>query len=136
LERLDGLILQVQAGPNENDDELAAWTRRLRTRLLDLDVDSVDPVPESADPAGAKGLIAVIGWLAVRFGTAGVLQQVVEAVGEWASRTGRSVKVSYNGDELEICRATPAQQERIISDFLARQPPIPDPPAGPAEQPG
>lgn len=125
MEHLDGLILHVQAAPDEDNEELASWTRQLQTHLLNLDVDSVDPVPEAEDLPGEKGLGAVIGWLAVRIGTAETLKSVVEAVAGWATRTGHSVKVSYNGDVLEVGRATRAQQERIISHFIANHTPAP-----------
>jgi hypothetical protein len=123
---LDGLIVQVQAAPDENQEELADWTQRLRRQLEDLDVDSVGPVREDGDPSGAKGLALIIGRLAVRLGNA-ALGPVVAAVAGWAARTDHSVKVTYNGDVLEVGRATRAQQEQIINDFLARHaPPPPD----------
>jgi hypothetical protein len=50
------LILRVQPAPDGDDDELAELTRRLRVQLLGLDVDSVDPMADSTDSGGAKGL--------------------------------------------------------------------------------
>ena len=40
--------------------------QRLRTVLLDLDVDSAEPLPETDVSEGAKGMEALVGWLAVR----------------------------------------------------------------------
>lgn len=131
-----GLILQVQGAPGDDDEDLAAWTGRLREQLLDLDVESVDPVRDPVLRPGEKGLGVLIGWLAVRLGRPEQLRPIVESAADWASRTGRSVKVSYGGDFLEVSRATRAEQERIIGHFLDGHPPAPDPaPPVPAAPP-
>ena len=62
------VVLRVQPTLDRDDSELADLTRRLRTRLLDLDVEGVDPVADTLQPEGAKGLETLIGWLTVRLG--------------------------------------------------------------------
>lgn len=116
------VILQVQGGPDDRDAEVAKLTQRLRDQLLDLDVESVDPVTDTTESVGAKGLEALIGWLAVRFGKEG-LRTVVAAVANWATRTGHNVEIVYGGDVLKVSGVTSAQQERLINDFLARHAP-------------
>ena len=125
VERAEDLVVQVQAGPDEDEEDLAGLARQLRARLLDLDVDSVDPLAAAADAQGAKGLGTVLGGLVVRFGTVGGLRSVLAAVAGWAARTGHSVEVSYGGDRLLVTGVTTAQQERIIDDFLSRHAPSP-----------
>jgi hypothetical protein len=117
MERVDALILQIQP-TSDGDEELAKLTQRLRSQLLDTDVDSVEPLTDTADPERTKGLDGLVGWLAVRLGTEG-LRAVVGTVVSWATRTGHSVEVNYGGDVLKVSGVTSAQQERLINDFLA-----------------
>ena len=123
MKRDDGLVVRVQAGPDEDEEELAGLAGRLRGWLLNLDVSSVGPLAADADAEGAKGLGAVLGALVVQFGTAGGLGSVLAAVAGWATRTGHSVEVSYGGDRLVVKGVTSAQQERIIGDFITRHTP-------------
>jgi hypothetical protein len=119
---VDGLVVRVQPAADGDDEELAELTRRLRAQLLELDVDAVDPLAEDTDPDRAKGLGAVIGWLTVHLGGAG-LREALAAVAAWATRTGRTVEVSYGGDTLKVTGVTSAQQEQIINGFLDRHAP-------------
>jgi hypothetical protein len=120
LERVDRLVVQVRAAPEDDEDELAALARRLRALLLDLDVDSIVSLAADADAEGTKGLETLLGGLVVRFGTADGLRSVLAAVAAWAARTEHSVEVSYGEDRLVVNEATPAQQERLVDDFIAR----------------
>ena len=87
-----------------------------------MDVDSVEPLTENAGSDREKGLEALVGWLAVRFGTEG-LRAVVGGVVSWATRTGHSVEVTYGDDVLKVSVVTSAQQERLVDDFLAHHAP-------------
>jgi hypothetical protein len=122
MEDVATLVLKVRPTTDEDDEELAEQAGRLRAQLLDLDVDSVDRVPDDQQIGGAKGLETLIGWLTVRLGSEG-LRTVVAAVIAWASRTGHNVEISYGGDTLKVTGVTSAQQERIINDFLAHHSP-------------
>ena len=124
MEQVDALVVQIQPSPDGDDEELSELARRLRTQLLELDVESVRPVADTSEREGAKGLETIIGWLAVRVGKEG-LRAVVAAVVSWATRTGHNVEVSYGGDVLRVSGVTSAQQERLINDFLARHAPQP-----------
>jgi hypothetical protein len=114
---VDALIVRVQPSADDDDSGLAGMTQRLRAQLLELDVDSVDPVAGPAAPAGAKGLETVFGWLAVHLGQEG-LRKVIGAVVSWATREGHDVELTLNGDTLKVSNATSAQQERMIDQFL------------------
>jgi len=118
------VLLQIEPGPGGDDAELTELTQRLRTQLLDLDVDGVDPVSDTSQPEGAKGLETLIGWLAVRLGTE-VLRNVIGGVVEWATRTNHTVEITYDSESLKVSGVTSAQQERLINDFLARHAPRP-----------
>lgn len=115
-----GLSVRVQPLPDDDPEELAEITGRLRAELLDLDVIAVDPVSEAAEPEHAKGLATVVGWLAVHLRAADALRGVVQTVRSWTGRTDRVVEVSLGGDTLKVTGVTSAQQEAIISAWLAR----------------
>ena len=117
-----GLVLQVHPRPPEDAGELAELTGLLRGELLDLDVIAVEPIPDEDLPAGAKGVAAVAGWLAVQLDPE-ALRRVLTKVADWVARNDRGVEVSYGGDTLKLTRVTREQQERIIDDWLARHPP-------------
>jgi hypothetical protein len=115
------VVLQIY--PASDDDaaeltELAGW---LRAELLELDLESVDPLAREEVPPGAKGAAAIAGWLLVQLGP-GALGTLLAKVAEWVTRNDRVVEVSYGGDTLKLSRATREQQERIIDGWLARHP--------------
>jgi hypothetical protein len=116
-----GLVVQVQPGDDEEPGELAELTGWLQGELLDLDVKSVDPVPEQDVPDGAKGIAALAGWLAVNLGPE-ALKTVLAKVADWATRNDRAVEVSIAGQNLKLARATRQQQQELIDAFLARLP--------------
>jgi hypothetical protein len=116
--------LMARIDPADEDDEeaVAGLARRLRAELLDLDVAAVEPVPEPAAPAGTKGLGALLGTLAVKLGPA-ALKAVVTKIRDWASRNGRSVEVTLDGDTVKLTGATSEQQELLLNAWLARHAP-------------
>ncbi|MGH3916402.1 MAG: effector-associated constant component EACC1 [Pseudonocardiaceae bacterium] len=113
------LLVQVNPADDGDDEETAGLARRLRAELLDLDVDTVEPVPGGMAPEGAKGLSSLAGTLAVRWGAAG-LRAVLTTIRDWVSRNGRTVELTIDGDTLKVTRATSEQQEQIINTWLAR----------------
>ncbi len=115
------LVLQVCPALGEDAGELAELAVWLRGELLDLDVQGVDRLSGEAVPAGAKGVAAIAGWLAVQLGPE-ALRAVLAKVADWVTRNDRVVEVSYGGDTLKLGRATREQQEKIIDGWLARHP--------------
>ena len=115
------LVVEIGAADEADADHLDQLTQVLRGELLDLDVDAVEPVPESQLPVGAKGSAAMAGWLAVLFGTPDLLPTLISVIGDWAGRNHRTVRVSIGSDVLEVTSATSAQQSRIIEAWLERQ---------------
>lgn len=124
---IDGsdVTVQVQAGSDEDVEELMEVTARLRTELLELDVDAVEPVNEANAPEHAKGLAAIAGWLVVQFGSLEGLRAVVDVVRGWATRTNRQVEISFGDDVLKLTGATSAQQDKIIDAWISRHAPSP-----------
>ena len=122
MEEADGLFVRVIGLPDSDEAELALMTGRLRAELLLLDVERVTGVTEDAVPIDAKGVGALTGWLLAQVPKLDGLRPVLAAIADWVGRTGHAVEVSYGEASLKIARATPAQQERIIEDFLARLP--------------
>ena len=116
------LTVCVCMAPDDDAEERAEVTQRLRAELLDLDVQAVDPVTEADVREGAKGLPAVAGWLAVHLGREG-LRTVLVSIAGWASRNDRAVEVTLAGDVLKLGRATRHQQEKIIDAWLAKHAP-------------
>jgi hypothetical protein len=121
---VDGSDLIVQVTPAADGDleETVGLARRLRAELLALDVDTVEPLTADAAPPGAKGLSSLAGALAVRLGAAG-LKAVLVKIRDWASRNGRTVEITIDGDTLKLTGATAQQQEQLINVWLARHAP-------------
>jgi len=118
-----GLTIAVQADPDTDDQELAEWTFRLRAELLDLDVEAVESATTGQAPADAKGIeLLAIGALIVRFTLRpDVLQSVVAGVRSWVGRQRVcSVKLTLDGDSLEITGLRSAEQDRLVDLWIAR----------------
>ena len=117
---VDRLILQVLPVADSDAEELTDLAGGLHDELLGVDAASVALLTDDAAPARAEGLGTLAGWLVAQFGTLEGLRAVVTTVRGWASRTGRSVEVSIEGDVLKVTGVTSQQQEQIIDAWLAR----------------
>lgn len=120
---LPGLTLQIQPGPDEDQEELLQLTARLRSELLDLDVDDVAPVTQETAPEQAKGLATLAGWLVVQFGSVTGLRTVLGVLRDWAGRTNRQVEIAVDGELFKVSGLSAAQQEKIIDVWLTRHGP-------------
>ena len=95
----------------------------LRLELLELDVDSVSPVAVGPAPEGSKGVeLVAIGALLVRVADSlPVVNAVVTSVRQWLARTagsGRSLKITVDGQTLELAAATAEQQQQLVAEFV------------------
>ena len=114
---------ELDAGPDHDAEELAELTQRLRDELLALDVDAVEPAAGGLAPEGAKAIeLLAIGGLVVRFAMkATVLRSVVDATVGWLGRQqARSVKLTLNGDTLELTGVSSDEQRRLTDLWVAR----------------
>jgi hypothetical protein len=117
------MAAQLDAGPEQDAEELAELTQRLRDELLELDVDAVEPATGGAAPEGAKGLeLLAVGGLVVRFAMkANILRTVVDVTVGWLGRQqARSVKLTLDGDTLELTGVSSEEQQRLIELWVAR----------------
>lgn len=106
----------------ERIDALAGY---LRQELLQLDVADVTRAPGGVAPPGSRGLdVAAIGALMVGLsGAATSVNEIVTVVRGWLSRGGgvrRSVKITIDGDELELSEVSLAEQTKLVDMFVRR----------------
>ncbi|MFC5955266.1 hypothetical protein ACFP51_12440 [Streptomyces pratens] len=112
--------LVLTGGPDSDQEELDELTRHLRERLLELDVDRVEPVRSGPVPAGAKPVDAIaVGALAVTLAPI-ALRSVLGLVQTWIeNRPVRTVSIALGEDSLELEAVSAADQRRLIEAFLA-----------------
>ncbi len=117
------LSVELQAGPDTDAEELARLAGWLRAELLDLDVDAVRQPVRGDAPGDAKGagLLAagelVVGLVA----SPPVLTSVIDAVRSWLGRNrARGVKLTLDGDALEVSGVSSAEQNRLIDLWVSR----------------
>ena len=121
----DVIQLQVVPGGDAPDDDeaLAESVLALVDELADLDVDEVLPVAAGEAPEGSKGVeLLALGGLLIKLGQSSrVLRQVVDAIRDWVGRTGaRSVKMTVDGDVLEVTGASGADMKKLIDAWVQR----------------
>ena len=120
---MTGVTVQLVApGP---DEDLEQGALRLRDELLGLAVDDVRPAARGRGTARAAAApsVAEIGTLLVSLGpSVQLLQSVVQGITSWLrrDRSVSAVKVSIDGDVLELSAATSEQQSRLVDAWLAR----------------
>lgn len=117
------LEINLEVDEDVSPLEMEELTAAVRRELLLLDVQSVDRVAGGPAPEGAKGIeLAAIGALIVNLGQAApVLGQVVAAIQAWAARSpNRTVKLTLDGDTLEVGGISESQQHDVIRDWMAR----------------
>lgn len=113
----------LDAGPDADAEELLGLTQRLRGELLALDVDEVALAGGGEAPDGAKGVeLLAFGGLAIRFALrSAVLRSVVDTTVAWLGRQqARSVKLTLDGDTLEVTGISSDEQLRLIDQWVAR----------------
>jgi hypothetical protein len=112
--------VRIIGGSDDDAEDIARLTARLRGALLDLDVLDVETVTKEA-PAGAKGVGAVLGWLSVTLGGE-LLKALADRVADWSVSSGRTVELSVGGDTLKLGRVTRQEQAQLTREWLARHP--------------
>lgn len=117
--------VQVEVVDTGADEErLETLALLLRQELLMLDVRAVEPYHEGAAPEGSKGgLAAVAGLLSVSLAPGlQALGSVVVVIREWLRRSGsgRTVKLTIDGDVIELSGATGQVQQQLVDAFVRR----------------
>jgi len=117
------LSVELEAGPDSDAEEWPELTSRLREELLDLDVEAVQTPTAEGSLEGSKGAgLLEIGSLVVQFVLhSDVLTSIVNVLKSWnGRRLVRSVKLTLDGDSLEIAGVSSAEQERLVELWIAR----------------
>jgi hypothetical protein len=124
-ERPATLGIQVELGPDADDEEVAEATLQLRRELLDLDVDSVDLPTAGQPPPGTRGVeLAALGALLVSVTQSQLLAPVMAAVRSWLGGSPqRSIKLELEGDTLELTGISSTEQRRLVDEWLQRHTP-------------
>lgn len=118
------LRLEIGLGADAEAAEFNDAASQLRSELLELDVDSVRAPSGGPAPPGTRGIEAAeIGTLLVAAGRAAI-GPVVQAIQSWiARRSSRSVKLTIDGDSIELTNASADDQRQLIESFLTRHAP-------------
>lgn len=121
---VDMIHVQVAVTSDDADSEaLADGVVALGQELADLDVTDVAPAAAGDAPPGAKGVeLLALGGLIVKLGRSSrVLREVVDAVRDWVGRTGaRSVKMTIDGDVLEVTGASTSEVQVLVDTWVRR----------------
>lgn len=117
------LMVEVEAIADTDAEELAQLTNRLRDELLDLDLNAVYSASAGEAPDSSKGFaLLAAGGLMVRFVLRqDLLQSIIDAARSWLSRQhARSIKLTLDGDSIELTGATSAEEDRLIELWVMR----------------
>lgn len=115
--------LRLQVGDeNADQEELADLTARLRSELLNLDVEAVEQLRAGQPPPGTRAVdLMAIGTLVATFARPDLLTAIVAAVQSWLGGAGgRSVKLEVDGDALELTGVSSKEQRRLADEWLRR----------------
>ena len=121
------LMLNIDAGPETDVEELEQITRRLREELAELEVEAVDLVRQGEVPRGAKAgdPIAWGALLVALTASGGVFTTLINTLQSWLTRhERRSVTLETDGDKLEVTGTSSEEQQRLINAWLSRHPGI------------
>jgi hypothetical protein len=118
------IVIAVMLDTDADGAEFELATSQLRRELLELDVDDVKAPRGGEAPPGARGVgAAEIGTLLVAAGRVAI-GPIVAAIQSWvARRASRSVKLTIDGDSIEVSNVSPEDQRELIQSFLARHAP-------------
>ena len=117
--------ITIELAETDADAEIfEQLTYGLRDELLETPVDSVDVPTIGEAPEGSRAIgIAAIGALVIKYaGSADVVEKVLGVVRSWFNKKpdARTLKVTINGDVLELTAATLQQQQELIDAFVKR----------------
>jgi hypothetical protein len=123
----DEVLLELYDGEEVTPEETVGTTQGLRSELLDVDeVSEVRRASAGEPPPGARAVdAAAIGALVVAVEpTITALSHVVSVVRDWLSHRGdtqpqgKSVRITVNGQSIELGAATAAQQQALVDEFI------------------
>lgn len=118
------LTLLIDAGTDADAEELDRLTRQLRAEILELEVESVEPMKGAPAPEGTKGVDPMIlGALVVAVGPT-TLTKLLEFLHAWAMRReDRTVKLKIQTEggamlEVEVpATMSPAEVKQWVNSL-------------------
>jgi hypothetical protein len=119
---LSELRVELLPAPDVDAEETDELTGRLLSELLDLDVNAAGRAVSGAAPDAAKGAdLLALGALVVQFADSAMLQSLVGVIASWLGRQAqRSIKVTLDGDSLELSGVSTAEQRQLIDLWVKR----------------
>lgn len=114
-------ILLGVAEDDADDRDKEQLALLLRDELLELPVESVEPMATAAPEGARAGLGTVAGVLVATLTPAHISAVVVTVLG-WLRRgpAERTVRLEIDGDVIDVRNAEVEEQTRLIEAFLAR----------------
>ena len=121
-ENLTQLKLQIYPTSEEDKERLAKVTLQLRQRLLELDIERVDPDKTGEIPEGVRGDAFTIGALILTLAASGgVFTKLIDTLQSWLTERGdSSLTIEIDGDKLTISGKPYTSQQQLIDLFIAR----------------
>lgn len=120
LELMQMLIGIAEGGADA--ERLDYLIHGVRSELLQLEVDAVEPVRAGVPPPGSGTVdVAAMGALLVSLGgSAESLTQMMTALRSWVGRTPapRMIEMTVGDRTLRLSDASLAQQDRMIDEFV------------------
>ncbi|MER7108933.1 hypothetical protein [Streptomyces sp. NPDC000229] len=122
MEKQLQIHLSEEGADPERVDRLTGY---LRQELLQLDVDDVQAIPAGEIPPGARAIgVVEIGALLVTLGqSVTAIRQVASVLHGWWARFQEArptMRLTMDGDVLELSEATPEQVAEALDTFIKR----------------
>jgi hypothetical protein len=118
------VLITLEADVDADDDTRETLARQLRSELRHVDVDSISEFGGREAPAGAKGAeLAEWGvWLVTLSASGGVLTSLISVAKDWLGRrgAGNRIKITINGDSIELDGASSTEQATLLKAFVRR----------------
>jgi hypothetical protein len=120
MQQDSSIRLHVSADGERDPERAAELAWRLRSELLEYDVERVDVAPGGEAPSGAKGPAMEWAQLIVTF--AGAMPPLIGAVQQWLYRQRDcDVVIEYEGERLALKGLDDAQRDRIVGAWLRKR---------------
>jgi len=125
-EKTKQIILNVDAGPEADPEEIEKITRQLREEILELDVEAVDFVSAGEAPVKAKagdpvawGTLILTASVSGGIGSASAA--LVGMLQSWLmSQNKGRITLEIDGDKLEVEKPTLKERQQLINAWLER----------------
>ena len=115
-------ILNIEGGPDSDDQERLELARRLRSELLALS--EVEGIESPAAMVAPRSKAAGVDWqtlIVTLAASGGVLTSLIGTIQSWLTRQEKaSVTLEMGGDKLVITGASSEVQRSLVDDWVRR----------------